>query len=76
MEELFGFGFALLVEGSVSPGGCEGMMCFPRVFSQPPEQGIGSWCGFQPEDNMSSIPFAGTREAGCGKLGWEAPCSV
>lgn len=45
------------------------------VFYQPPGQGVGSWCGFQPEDNVSSIPFAGTQKAGWGKLGWEAPCS-
>ena len=49
--------------------------CGP-VFYQPPGQGVGSLCGLQPDDNISSIPFAGTRKAGCGKLGWEAPCSL
>lgn len=46
------------------------------VFYQPPGQGVGSLCGFQLEDNVSSILSAGTRKAGCGKLGWEAPCSL
>jgi len=45
------------------------------MFYQPPGQGVGSLSGFQPEDNISSILSAGTRKAGCGKPGWEAPCS-